>query len=324
MAREMLFEARPDLVLHVVDAKNLERMLPLTLQLIEAGLPVVLQVNMMDEAERLGITVDAAAPGARAGRDGGRHRPGGRARPDGAAARPGAGRRAPLPGSSATGRPWRSTSSGPRGCSPRIFRSPRARPPSCCSRATRRCWREARLAGHAEAARLLLAEAEKAFRAPLPYAVALERQRLSGAVLAQVVHDSAPRGSALAGEALARPHQPLDGPARAPPRPLLRPLQDSRGPRGRGAGRLPGRDRLRGLGQPLGGEARRPSSSPGRPCRSSSSASTASSPWGCATPWPSSCPWSRSSSWSSRCWRTRATCPGLALLIDRVFKRIGL
>ena len=46
---------------HVVDAKNLERMLPLTLQLIELGLPVVLVLNMMDEAEQQGIRIDAGA-----------------------------------------------------------------------------------------------------------------------------------------------------------------------------------------------------------------------------------------------------------------------
>jgi ferrous iron transport protein B len=58
VARLLLFEEKPDAVLHVVDAKNLERMLPLTLQLIEAGLPVILDLNMMDEAERVGIEVD--------------------------------------------------------------------------------------------------------------------------------------------------------------------------------------------------------------------------------------------------------------------------
>ncbi|BAZ71059.1 iron(II) transporter (plasmid) [Fischerella sp. NIES-4106] len=41
--------------IHVVDAKNLGRMLPLTFQLIEAGLPVLLGINMMDEARRLGL-----------------------------------------------------------------------------------------------------------------------------------------------------------------------------------------------------------------------------------------------------------------------------
>lgn len=58
VAREILLTERPDVVLHVVDARNLERMLPMTLQLIDASLPVVLVVNIMDEAERLGLTLN--------------------------------------------------------------------------------------------------------------------------------------------------------------------------------------------------------------------------------------------------------------------------
>lgn len=58
VARELLLKESPDLVIHVLDARNLERMLSMTLQLIEAGLPTVLVVNIMDEAERMGITVD--------------------------------------------------------------------------------------------------------------------------------------------------------------------------------------------------------------------------------------------------------------------------
>ncbi|WP_082002834.1 ferrous iron transport protein B [Geobacter sp. OR-1] len=58
VAREILLTERPDVVLHVVDGRNLERMLPMTLQLIDAGLPVVLVVNIMDEAERLGLSID--------------------------------------------------------------------------------------------------------------------------------------------------------------------------------------------------------------------------------------------------------------------------
>ena len=61
IARRILLEERPALVIHVVDAKNLERMLPMTLQLIEAGLPVILDVNLIDEAERLGLEVDVAS-----------------------------------------------------------------------------------------------------------------------------------------------------------------------------------------------------------------------------------------------------------------------
>src|SRR5512138_3637362 len=58
VAREILLGEFPDLVIHVLDARNLERMLTMTLQLIEAGLPVVLVVNIMDEAERMGLVID--------------------------------------------------------------------------------------------------------------------------------------------------------------------------------------------------------------------------------------------------------------------------
>lgn len=58
VARKILLSEQPDAVLHVVDSKDLERMLPLTLQLIEAGLPVILVLNMMDEAEAVGVKID--------------------------------------------------------------------------------------------------------------------------------------------------------------------------------------------------------------------------------------------------------------------------
>ncbi len=58
VAREILLNESPDLVIHVLDARNLERMLAMTIQLIEAGLPVVLVVNIMDEAERMGLAID--------------------------------------------------------------------------------------------------------------------------------------------------------------------------------------------------------------------------------------------------------------------------
>jgi ferrous iron transport protein B len=57
VSRDLLLSESVDLVIHVVDAKNLGRMLPLTFQLIEAGLPVLLAVNMIDEAEHLGIQI---------------------------------------------------------------------------------------------------------------------------------------------------------------------------------------------------------------------------------------------------------------------------
>ena len=54
-------EPRPDVLLAVVDASNLERNLFLLTQLMETGLPVCIALNMVDVAERSGIPVDAAA-----------------------------------------------------------------------------------------------------------------------------------------------------------------------------------------------------------------------------------------------------------------------
>ena len=58
VARKILLTEDPHAVIHVIDARNLERMLPMTLQLIEAGLPVILVVNILDEARRLGMQID--------------------------------------------------------------------------------------------------------------------------------------------------------------------------------------------------------------------------------------------------------------------------
>lgn len=58
VGRKILIQGKPDIVLHVVDAKNLERMLPFTLQLIEASLSVILVLNIMDEAKKAGIEID--------------------------------------------------------------------------------------------------------------------------------------------------------------------------------------------------------------------------------------------------------------------------
>ena len=58
VARELIMSQTMDLVIHIVDAKHLGRMLNLTLQLVEAQLPVLLVVNMIDEAQKLGVWVD--------------------------------------------------------------------------------------------------------------------------------------------------------------------------------------------------------------------------------------------------------------------------
>ena len=58
VARRILLQEELTLVIHVIDAKNLERMLPFTLQLIETHLPVMLVLNMMDEAEKTGVEIN--------------------------------------------------------------------------------------------------------------------------------------------------------------------------------------------------------------------------------------------------------------------------
>jgi len=57
VTRDLLLEERPKLILHVVDAKNLQRMLHLTFQLLESDMPVILVLNIMDEAEQLGLKI---------------------------------------------------------------------------------------------------------------------------------------------------------------------------------------------------------------------------------------------------------------------------
>ncbi|HAA37585.1 MAG TPA: ferrous iron transport protein B, partial [Firmicutes bacterium] len=57
VARRFLLEEQLDCLVHVTDAKNLPRMLPLTLELLQYGFPVILVLNMMDEAEKAGVCI---------------------------------------------------------------------------------------------------------------------------------------------------------------------------------------------------------------------------------------------------------------------------
>ncbi len=59
VARDFLAGDRPDVILNVVDATNLERNLYLTVQLAELGIPVVMALNIHDEAEAKGYRIDA-------------------------------------------------------------------------------------------------------------------------------------------------------------------------------------------------------------------------------------------------------------------------
>ncbi|MBR6887229.1 MAG: ferrous iron transporter B, partial [Selenomonadaceae bacterium] len=51
-------ENKPDIVVNIIDAANIARNLFLTVQLMENGIPLILNLNMMDEAERHGIKID--------------------------------------------------------------------------------------------------------------------------------------------------------------------------------------------------------------------------------------------------------------------------
>jgi ferrous iron transport protein B len=58
VARNVIINEKPDLIVNVIDASNLERNLYLSAQLVELGRPMVLVLNMMDIAERMGIKID--------------------------------------------------------------------------------------------------------------------------------------------------------------------------------------------------------------------------------------------------------------------------
>lgn len=59
IARDFVLFGKPDCVLVVLDATNVERNLALTLQILEVTGRVVVALNLVDEAQRRGITVDA-------------------------------------------------------------------------------------------------------------------------------------------------------------------------------------------------------------------------------------------------------------------------
>ena len=58
VTRDFILKQKPDAILNIVDATNIERNLYLTLQLLEMRLPMVIALNMMDEVENNGGTID--------------------------------------------------------------------------------------------------------------------------------------------------------------------------------------------------------------------------------------------------------------------------
>jgi ferrous iron transport protein B len=60
VTRDYLIGERPDVIINIVDATNIERNLYLTTQLVEVGIPVVIALNMMDVIHKSGDEIDTA------------------------------------------------------------------------------------------------------------------------------------------------------------------------------------------------------------------------------------------------------------------------
>lgn len=58
VSRDYIFNSKPDGIINIVDAGNIERNLYLSLQLAELGLPMVIALNMMDEVESNGGSIN--------------------------------------------------------------------------------------------------------------------------------------------------------------------------------------------------------------------------------------------------------------------------
>ena len=61
ITRDFIMKQRPDGIINIVDATNIERNLYLSIQLIEMGVPMVIALNMMDEVRANGGTIKVMA-----------------------------------------------------------------------------------------------------------------------------------------------------------------------------------------------------------------------------------------------------------------------
>ena len=59
VARDFLVNQKPEVVINIVDASNLERNLYLAIQFLEMGIPICIALNMIDVAKKRGIKVNA-------------------------------------------------------------------------------------------------------------------------------------------------------------------------------------------------------------------------------------------------------------------------
>ena len=61
ISRNYILDEKPDCIINIVDATNLERNLYLTTQLLETDVPMIIALNMMDEVEKAGDKIDVKA-----------------------------------------------------------------------------------------------------------------------------------------------------------------------------------------------------------------------------------------------------------------------
>lgn len=58
VARNYIVEEKPDVLINIIDATNIERNMYLTLQILETGIPTIVALNMMDEVANSGTKID--------------------------------------------------------------------------------------------------------------------------------------------------------------------------------------------------------------------------------------------------------------------------
>ena len=58
VVRKNLITSKFDLIINIIDASQLGRSLPLTLELMELGVPIIIALNMFDEAKHKGIEIN--------------------------------------------------------------------------------------------------------------------------------------------------------------------------------------------------------------------------------------------------------------------------
>ncbi len=61
IARDYIINEKPDVIINIVDATNIERNLYLSTQVMELGIPVIIALNMMDAVENRGDKIDIKA-----------------------------------------------------------------------------------------------------------------------------------------------------------------------------------------------------------------------------------------------------------------------